>query len=132
MGKIKMLGYQITEQSFKNALPGGSKINIAAKHSYNVRYGDQNRCRGELVTEVYDKENPDKFNIKVVICGVFVHDGSIDKPHLHVETYKAIFPYARSFVAMMTAACGIPALMIPEIDIESQEIISFNNPSADK
>jgi len=123
-----MIGYQILEYNFKNALPSGVKINIQTKYQYNVRFSENNTCRGEMTCEVFDKEAPEKFNIKIVIVGVFGYKPDSQKPLVHVETFRALFPYARSYVSMATAASGIPALMIPDIDIESQNIYSFEKP----
>lgn len=128
MTKIRMLGYQIKEYSFKNALTNGEKIAIEAKYSYNVKYSEAGRCIGEMTAYVNDRESPDKFSIKVVGAGVFAFEPGSEKPRVHVETFKALFPTVKTYIAMVTAASGIPALMVPEIDIESREIYSFEMP----
>ena len=45
---------------------------------------------------------------------------------MHVDTYKALFPYARAIITTLTANAGIPPIIIPEADIESQSIYRFN------
>ena len=69
-----------------------------------------------------DKENPDSFSIKAVLVGIFSYKEGSDKDLLHIETFRALFPYARALVSTLTANAGIPAIILPEIDIEGQSI----------
>jgi len=128
MSLVRMHGYQIKEYAFKNALSAGEKINIESKYSYSVKYSQNDRALGELSATVCDKDAPEKFSIKVVAQGIFSFTSGAEKPRVHVETFKALFPTVRSYIAMVTAASGIPALMIPDIDIETREIYSFERP----
>lgn len=110
------------EMSFINKLPNGSKIQLETKYSYNVKYAKELSCRGELTAIVTDKENPDSFSIKAVLVGIFSYKEGSDKDLLHIETFRALFPYARALVSTLTANAGIPAIILPEIDIEGQSI----------
>ena len=128
MSLVRMHGYQIREYAFKNTLASGEKINIESKYSYSVKYSNTDRALGELTATVCDKDDPEKFNIKVVAQGIFSYTPGAERARIHVETFTALVPTLRSFIAMVTAASGIPALMIPDIDIETREIYSFEKP----
>lgn len=132
MSIVNLAGYQVSEFAFKNKLPSGTKISLQTKYSYNVKFADKNNhCRGEMLCEVSDKENPDNFNLRLVMSGLFTYKADSEKARVHVESFRALFPYARSYVSMVSAASGVPPLMLPEVDIESQNIYSFEKPHSD-
>jgi len=128
MGIINMIGYHVTEFEFKNNVPSGTRLNLQTKYRYNVKFSEGGRCRGEINAEMADRENPEGFRLRIVIAGVFNHKADAPKPNIHVETFKALYPFARAYVATSTSGAGIPPVMLPEIDIESQNIYSFENP----
>ena len=45
----------------------------------------------------------------------------------HTDTFKALFPYAKALITTVTANCGIQPIIIPEIDIDNQQIYRFDN-----
>ncbi|MDY4898990.1 MAG: hypothetical protein SO125_08565, partial [Eubacteriales bacterium] len=51
---------------------------------------------------------------------------SAQKEQVHIDSYKALFPYARAIITTLTANAGIPPIFIPEADIESQSIYRFD------
>ena len=69
--------------------------------------------------------NKDKFYIKAVMCGIFTYKSDVKKEVLHVETFKEIFPYARTMISSLTVNAGLPPVIIPAFDIESQSIYKF-------
>ena len=81
--------------------------------------------RPATLASVNDKANRDKFHIKAVILGVFTYDPEVKKELIHVETYKELFPYARAMISSLTVNAGIPPVIIPNFDIESQCIYKF-------
>ena len=107
---------------FVNRLPSGSRIKLETKYSYSVKYSKELTCRGELVADVTDKDAPENFHIKIVTVGIFAFQEGADKDILHIDTYKALFPYVRAMVSTVTANAGIPAIILPEIDLEGQNI----------
>lgn len=129
MGNVNMRGYHVTEFELKNTAASGTRLNLQTKYQYNVKFSESGNCRGEMTAEMADKESPDKFRLKIVIVGIFSYKPETAKPTIHVETFKSLYPYARSYVSMATATAGIPPVMLPEIDIESQNIYSFENPN---
>ena len=110
------------EMSFVNHLSNGSRIKLETKYSYNVKYSREFTCRGELTADICDKDEPTKFHIKVVTVGIFSFKEGSDKDILHIDTYKALFPYVRALVSTITANSGIPAIVLPEVDMEGQNI----------
>lgn len=115
------------EISFLNKLPNGSRIKLETKYSYNVKYAKDLNCRGELTATVCDKESPDKFSIKVVTVGIFTFKEGADKDLLHIDTFKSLFPYMRALVSTVTANSGIPAVILPDVDMEGQNIYRIGN-----
>lgn len=111
--------------SFCNKLENGTRVELGNKYSYNVSYANNNTCRGEFTIEVADKGEPDKFAIKVVVVGIFSFDGELEKEKIHVASFKELFPYARALITTITANAGIPPIILPTIDIESQNIYKF-------
>lgn len=121
-GNVTLKGYQAPEISFINKLENGTRIELGNKYSYNVNYAPNNICRGTFSIEMADKANPDRFGIKVTVVGIFAFKEGVSKEALHVETFKELFPYARALVTTITANAGVPPIIIPSIDIESQDI----------
>ena len=115
------------EMSFINKLPSGSRIKLETKYSYNVKYSKELTCKGELTANVYDKDEPEKFLIKAVTIGVFTYKEGADKDLLHIETFKALFPYQRALISTITANAGIPAVILPDVDMEGRNIYRIGN-----
>ena len=124
----QLKGYKTEEFHFVSKLPGNTKINLSNKYSYNVGYSNQNTAKGEFRAEIFDKDNPEKFRVDIVISAIFATDKGADKAKLHVETYNMLFPYVKSSVAMLTGAMGIPPVNIPFADISKQNIYRLEMP----
>lgn len=129
MKTLKLKAYKIEEIQFANKIKGNTKIELKNSYAYNVRYTNQNICEGKFTVKINDKENPDSFNIKLVLAGIFEYDPLESREVLHIQTYKELFPYARSIVTTITANAGIQPIMIPDMDIENREIYRFDNPN---
>jgi len=110
------------EIQFINKRASGSRIKLETKYTYNVKYSKELTCIGELIAEVCDKEEPDQFRLKEVTVGIFSFKEGTDKDLLHIDTYKVLFPYLRALVTTVTANSGIPAIILPEADMEGQNI----------
>jgi preprotein translocase subunit SecB len=128
MSLINLQGYKVDRIEFVNQMDQGTKIQIGNKFSYNVQYSkERNVARAEFDLHVHDKENPEKFGIHVVLVGFFAYDTSQKKEIIHAATFKALFPYMKALITTVTANCGIQPLIIPEIDIDNQEIYRIDN-----
>lgn len=128
MKNIQLKAYRIEELNFVNKTPIGTKIELANKYSYNVGYSKINTCRGEFKAEITDKNNPEKFSIKITMIGVFVIPEDLEKEKLHLATYDAMFPFVRAAVSNLTVNAGIPPIIIPYADISGQSIYRVEIP----
>lgn len=125
MSNVSFKSFRATEIEFVNKHSSGTRIEFENKYTYNVKYNPDNVCMGEFIVEVFDKNNKDKFRIKAVMCGIFTFKPDVKKEVLHVETFKEIFPYARTMISSLTVNAGLPPVIIPSFDIESQSIYKF-------
>ncbi len=125
MADVNLKLYKASGIKFVNELENGTKIELSNKYSYNVGYAPNNVCKGEFKLEVFDKKNPEKFSIEITVVGVFEFKEGLAKEKIHVMTFKELFPYARALVTTVTSNAGIPPIIVPAIDIESQSIYRF-------
>ena len=128
MSNVNLQGYKVDKIDFVNKKDNGTKISLGNKFSYNVQYAkDRNMARAEFDLEVHDKENPESFKIRVVVVGFFAYNTDVKKEIIHTDTFKALFPYTKALITTITANCGIQPIIIPEIDIDNQQIFRFDN-----
>lgn len=126
---ITMRRDKTEELHFINKLDkNGMKINIGNQYAYNVQYSAENLCRGEFTAEVFSKQNPEQFSIKIVQQATFSYDPALSKEEIHRLTYKEIFPYVRAAITGVTAGAGIPPIYIPYVDIAGQDIYRIELP----
>ncbi len=125
MSNVSFKSFRATEIEFVNKHDNGTRIEFENKYTYNVKYNQNNLCMGEFTVEVFDKNNKEKFHIKAVMCGIFSYNPEVKKEVLHVETFKEIFPYARTMISSLTVNAGLPPVIIPSFDIEKQSIYKF-------
>lgn len=127
MSTVTLKGYNAVEFSFANKLPSGTQIKLGNKYQYNVKYAaETNGCVGEMSVKVFDRDHEDAFFINLVLRGAFSYRENAEKEQIHVDSYKALFPYARALITTMTSNAGIPPIFIPEADIEAQSIYRFD------
>ena len=132
MSTVNLQGYKVDKIDFVSVLDNGTKIQLGHKFSYNVMYAnDANMARGEFNIEVFDKDHQDKFHINVVVVGFFSYLEGAKKEEVHAESFKQIYPYAKSLITTITANCGIKPIIIPNIDIDNQEIYRIDNTQKD-
>jgi preprotein translocase subunit SecB len=122
MSSIVFKGYRAKDIEFHGHLAPGARIALENKYSYNVKYGNGSVCVAELSCQAYDKEAPDQFKVAVILEGIFSFEGDLTREQIHVMTYKELFPYARALVSTITTAAGIPPVILPVANIESQSI----------
>ena len=125
MNNVTFKSFRATEIEFVNKHDNGTRIEFETTYTYNVKYNQNNVCMGEFTVEVFDKNNKEKFRIRAVMCGIFSYKSDVKKEILHIETFKEIFPYARSMVSNLTVNAGLPPVILPPFDIESQSIYKF-------
>ncbi len=122
MNNLTLKAYKVSKIDLKNKLPGATKLELKNQYSHNVKYGKNNNCEGILTVKVADKEHNDNFGISVTVQGIFQYEGELIREKVHVDTFNALFPYARALITTLTSNAGMPPIIIPPIDIENQEI----------
>ena len=126
MATVQMKAYKVKEIVFHNNIQGKQQLSLSNKVSHNVKYSPNGTCEGVLSVEMFDKEKPDVLNIKVTVSGVFQILQQTEKEFLHVDTFKELFPFAKATVSTVSAGAGIPPIIVPNVDIEKQEIYRFD------
>ncbi len=128
MLNAKLKGYRADEITFVNKRTTAKPMEIQTKYSYNVKYTNAGTCRSEMTVEIQEKNEPQNFNLKVVMSGLFEFQEA-PREVLHKETFNTLFPYVRSLITTITANAGIMPIILPLMDIESQSIykIEKNN-----
>ena len=100
MAIVNLQAYKVDKIEFANALENGTKISLGNKYSYQVQYAVG----------------------RVIVVGIFAYNPDEKKEIIHTETFKSLFPYAKALITTVTANCGIQPVIIPNIDIDNQEI----------
>ncbi len=117
-----MKAYKASNIELKNKLPGATKLELKNQYSHNVKYGANQTCEGVLTVKITDKGGNENFGISATVQGIFQYEGELVRQKVHIETFNALFPYARALVTNLTAGAGMPPIIIPPVDIENQEI----------
>ncbi len=125
MANVSLNAYKVGELVFNNKVNGKVQLKLTNKVSHNVRYKPDGTCEANLTVEAFDKEHKDVLNFKISLVGAFRITAKIEKEFIHVETFRELYSLARALTATVTGACGVPPIMLQEIDIEKQEIYRF-------
>lgn len=133
MKKLALKAYKVSHIELKNKLPGATKLQLKNQYSHNVKYGNGNTCEGIFTVKISDKNGNENFGITATLQGIFQWEGELVKEQAHIETFQALFPYARALISNLTANSGMVPIIIPPIDIENQEIyrIEMNPPKGE-
>ena len=134
MSCCELKAYTFSDIDFTNRLDPNVQIKIGNKFSYNVKYPSDksnNICRGELEVEVGDTSKDSKLNLKVTLVGILAYNPDEKRELIHTESFKLLYPLARAMVTTVTANAGIKPILLPNINIDDQDIyrIDGSNPS---
>lgn len=125
MSEVVLKEYKVKEVRFYNTFGNAQQITFSNKFGYNVKYTNEGVCIGELSVEMFDKDNPEKFGVKIIICGVFNYNTELKKEQVHILSFKELFPFAKSIVATVSVNAGVPPILLPSLDMEKQSIYKF-------
>ena len=125
MATVVLNAYRVEEMGFRNVLDSGAQIKLENKYSFNVNYTQPGKCVGVFSVEVYDKNNQDKFYAKTKIVAFYSYSEGMEKDVIHREAFKEVFPYAKAIITTITSNGGVPPIILPAVDIESQSIYRF-------
>ena len=125
MANISLSAYKVSELVFNNKVNGKVQLKLSNKVSHNVRYNANGTCEANLTVEAFDKDHKDVLNFKITLTGAFRIINQVEKEFIHVETFRELYALARALTATVTGACGVPPIILKDIDIEKQEIYRF-------
>ncbi|MGN0448704.1 MAG: protein-export chaperone SecB [Acutalibacteraceae bacterium] len=126
MANLSLKAYKVKELNFVNNVNGMVKLKLSNTVSHNVRYNPNGTCEATMTVEAFDKENKDVLNIKMTLTGLFqIQNPETEKEFLHLESFKELYAFAKALTATVTAATGIPPIMLNNVDIENKEIYRF-------
>ncbi len=130
---IQLRGVKAEQIIFKNNLEPGKKIELGFKFSFNLKYGPGGNCKGDMVMTCNDRSDPDRFSIEIHEAGFFLVPESMDRGVAHAEAFRLMHPFMRALTATVTANSGIAAVMIPDMNIDPQNVmkIEIKPPKAD-
>lgn len=126
MKSLALKTYRITDIKFQNHAVAAGKTKLETKYTYQVKFANNNTCRAEMKVTVSDRENPEQLSLELTLVGVFEIAADHDKELLHKESFKELYPYVRAAVSTITANTGILPIIIPEVDIDNQDIYRYN------
>lgn len=126
MKALVLKTYRITDIQFQNHAVTNGKTKLETKYTYQVKFGNNNTCRAEMKVSVSDKESPDTIKIDVTLVGIFEIIAEQDKELLHKESFKQLYPFARAAISTISSSTGILPIIIPDVDIDSQDIYRYN------
>ncbi|MCI2061261.1 MAG: protein-export chaperone SecB [Eubacteriaceae bacterium] len=120
---IKFQGYQVESLSFNNQEEKADKIELGINSTHNVSYNyDDGICIGRDIIKISDKEDPDKFNMDIVVLSRFTIEPTDDQRKMHVESYKEAFPFVRATVAAIMMNCGMQPLYLPPVEMKEEDV----------
>ena len=125
MAHVSLQAYKVSELVFNNKVNGKVQLKLSNKVSHNVRYKGDSTCEATLTVEAHDKDNKDVLNLKITLVGAFRIINKVEKEFIHVETFRELHSFAKALAATVTGACGVPPIILQNIDIEKQEIYRF-------
>ncbi len=131
MTNVQLKAYKVSRITFNNFVQSTVHLKLNNKVSHNVKYTNGSVCEATLCIEVLDKDHPDVLNITVEVKGIFEIKSGVEKEFVHVDTFKELFPLAKTLITTITANAGIKPIIVQNIDIEKQEIYRFDMKGAE-
>ncbi len=130
---LEMKLIKADQVTFVNRMAPGSRITLSFRYNHQLRYPAVGIAHAELSVMAEDKENPDKFKLKLVQTGVFAVPEDMSREDIHVATFGEMYPYMAALCNTVTAAAGTPPIRIPKIKINSENVyrIDFRPPAKD-
>lgn len=128
MANVKLLNFSANEIYFVNNIQKTETFELTNKCSYHLGFTPTKFCRGEMRLEVFCKNNPENFHIKIKLVGNFVREDDAPQDDVHRTSYKLLLPHARAMITALTVASNIPPIFIPDISIDSQSVYMVENP----
>lgn len=127
MANATLINQKVQEIHLVNKLEQSGQIQLDSSFSLNVSFSpDGTRCVGKLQQTLRDKEFAGgKFTMTVEMVGAFNCSGAVTdevKRQIHTEVYDQLFPFMQSQCANLSAASGVPGLMLRKVTIDPDSI----------
>ena len=129
MANVKILNFSASEINFLNEIKRSETFELTNRCSYNVRFAPNSFCRGEMTVEVFNKNAPDSFRLKLRVTGDFVIEDQSPQDAVHRATYKLLFPRVKAMVTSLTVAANLPPIFLPDLNIDDQSIYVVEKPN---
>lgn len=129
MANVKLLNFSASEINFLNEIKRSETFELTNRCSYNVRFAPNSFCRGEMTVEVFNKNAPDSFRLKLRVTGDFVIEDQSPQDAVHRATYKLLFPRVKAMVTSLTVAANLPPIFLPDLNIDDQSIYVVEKPN---
>ena len=128
MAKVKLLNFSATEIAFENNLKKTQGFDLASRCSYNLGFSQNRICRGEMVAEIFNKNEPDLFKLRVKVVGDFISEDDSPKDDIHKTTSKILFPRVKAVITTVSVSANVPPIFFPDINIDNQSVYMIENP----
>ena len=123
------MNFSASEINFLNEIKRSETFELTNRCSYNVRFAPNSFCRGEMTVEVFNKNAPDSFRLKLRVTGDFVIEDQSPQDAVHRATYKLLFPRVKAMVTSLTVAANLPPIFLPDLNIDDQSIYVVEKPN---
>lgn len=123
---VEIKAVKADEISFVNKLEPGETIRLGFKYNFNIMYSGGEAGRAQMTLIAENTEAPEKFSLKITESGAFVVKEGSQREAVHIAAFHAIFPYAKALAAMVSSASGVPAVMIPEIKLNAEDVVRID------
>lgn len=128
---VELKGYRLNEFNIRNSTLPNSNLKLKNRVKYNVNYLKiKNICVGVVELNVKDSAS-DKFEINLKLSAEFSFDPAAQKADIHKKSFDLIFPVIRVMINTVTAAMGMPALVLPPMHLDKGIMISTEAPPDD-
>ena len=128
---LKLLGYKVTEMSFKiNAEAQNEKnFQINPKIRFDIKKDPHTLIMGVTVTIDKSQPTPVPFELNLHMVGSFQAENENNIEDLRLRATSALFPYVRAVITNITTNANIPAYYLPMIDFQTQNAKPRKNES---
>lgn len=101
-------------------------LEIRFHFNFKVLYGDdKKRCRATIEQNAIAVENPQLFNIRATVEGIFDTSPLLtddEKKEAHIKIYNALFPYVQALISQLSVNAGFPPLIVQPVKIPADKI----------
>lgn len=120
MNGIVFKGFKVIESSFKlNEKRAEGKYTVAPRFECKLT-GDEKGFDALFSVSVSSLSDvqPAPFDLKISVRGLFEDERANEKEERMRYAIRTLFPFLRAHAATLTASCGAPPFLLPDIDLD--------------